>query len=796
VSEPIDPRLVRAAGSLRRYLAALVAKQLADGLLILAQAGLLASVLAAVFAGHHRLADLAPRLLLLLGVGAGRALLAAAQEYLGARASTGVRAQLRRAALRSIVSLGPGWAARQPVGRLAAATGPGLDSLDGYLVRAVPALVSAAVIPALVLIRITVADWQSGLLLALTLPLVPLFMALVGVTTKRRVQRQYALLSRLSGQFLDLLRGLTTLTVYGQAGRQQRTLRAATERYRRETMSALRVAFLSALVLDLVATLSVAVVAVDVGLRLDAASLPFGTALVVLLLAPELFAPLRAVGAQYHANVEGATAAAGALDLIEVAGPAGPVAGSAPVAADGRVRLDGVTVRFPERERPALHGLSCAVDAGELVVLTGRSGAGKSTLLAALLGFVTPVEGTLSVGSAGTLTPLPSLDLQSWRAELAWLPQRPVPSRPTVAEEVALGDPLAGEDAVAEVCRLCRTPSPDTLLAEDGAAVSAGQRRRIALARVLLRARAVQARGATPLVLLDEPSEDLDRVTEQVVAQVISGLAGQATVIVATHSEVLAALADRRLVLQDGALVSDTRQQRPAPGTPAIAEPAAAALTGTATASVSPVAARLGWRDVLAEPRIRRRLAGAAALAALAGLAGLGLTATSIWLIGRAAEHPNVQALAIAVVGVRTFAIARSLLRYLERLSGHDVALLMLVGLRGRVFAALAPLGPAVLGGYRRGDLLRRFVGDVDGLQDGVVRTLVPAAGAIATCVAACLLAAGLSPVAGLVLAATLVAAGVLTPWLAARAAGDADRLGELAAVSFKQINLPTTPYL
>ncbi len=779
MSRPLDPRLLRAVPALRPFALLIGASQFIGALLILAQAGLLASTIVAVFAHHEYGRGLMIRLLLLAGVGVSRAVLSGVQEFVAARASVRVRADLRRSTLAAIVRLGPSWAQAQPNGRLINATGPGFDALDGYVSRALPAVIATAVVPGAVLARIAVADWQSGLLLLVMLPLVPFFMALVGVTTKRRVQRQYTLLTRLAGHFVDLLRGLTTLKIYGQDARQERTVRAATEQYRKQTMAALRISFLSSLVLDLVAALSVAVVAVDVGLRLRGDSLSFSTALIVLLLAPELFAPLRAMGANYHASQEGNTAASAALDIIDEAPACLDRESTAEVLASGRLALHAVSVCHPGRAQPALDRVQLCLRLGELTVLGGMSGAGKSTILAALMGFLRPRSGEVLVGVGDNDLDLATVDADSWRRNLAWLPQRPVPSQVTIADEVRLGDPGADDVAVSSVCRECHTPPPNTVLGEDGRWVSAGQRRRIALARVLLRARAVHGRGAVPIVLLDEPSEDLDRETELVVAGVISSLAGWTTAVVATHSPLLTALADRHVTLADGRIVGDVDQQ------PVRAELVDDAAVTVAVPAAGPALApdlRLPrLRDLARGEGVRGRLAVAGALSALAGLAGLGLTASSMWLISRAAQHPNVQVLAIAVVGVRMFAIARALLRYAERLSTHDGALRLLAGLRVRVFGALRPLAPSTLGGHGRGDLLRRFVGDVDGVQDGLVRAFVPLCGAVATAVGAVLLAGALAPAAGAALAAALLLGGVITPLIAGRASGD---LGPLVALA------------
>jgi ATP-binding cassette subfamily C protein CydCD len=761
VTRPVDPRLLRHVPACRRLLAVLAGIQGLAAVLIVVQATVLADVIVRIFSGRAGVGAVADSLVLLAAIGTARAVLAGVQEWATARASIEARAQLRHATLAAIVRLGPMWARRQAPGRLVNATGPGLDALDGYVMRALPALVAASVVPAVVLARITWADWQCGLILVLLLPLVPLFMVIVGITSKHHIERQYAILGRLAGHFLDLLRGLTTLRVYGRVEAQERTLRKATDDYRRHTVATLRVAFVSGLVLDLLGALSVAVVAVDIGLRLDAGQVPFTTALLVLILAPELFAPLRAVGLQHHAAQEGTTAAAAALDIVDEA----PAPAAAPaVASAGDVRLEKVTLTYPDRDLPALDDVTLGFAPGTVTALTGRSGAGKTTVLSLLLGFVTADDGAVASRP---------------RAAVAWVPQRPRPSRPTVADEVRLGHPDADDAAIADVCRTCRTPAPTTPLGEDGRGVSAGQRRRIALARAVLRARAVRAVGGMPLVLLDEPSEDLDRATEAVVASVIDELRGWATVVVATHSEVLMRLADRRITFAAGrvAAAAGQRPRRPDAVPPALGTPVAPHVLPAAP--VTAAAYRL--RDLVREANATRRLVIAAALSVFAALSGLGLTASSMWLISRAAQHPNVQALAVAVVGVRTFAIGRAVLRYAERLATHDGALRMLAALRVRVFAALRPLPPSVLGDYGRGDLLRRFVGDVDGAQEGLVRALVPVSGAVAGGLGAVVIATALAPLAGLYLAAGLLLAGVLVPVLAYRAAGDGAALVRIA---------------
>jgi ATP-binding cassette, subfamily C, bacterial CydCD len=745
-------------------MARLTVLQLAGALATLAQAGLLAEILSRIVIGGRPVSGLERPLVLLAGIAVVRGGVAAGQEWLVARASGRIRRELRLAVLTSVSRLGPAWADRQPSGRLATASGPGIESLDGYLTRAAPAMVAAAIVPPLVLARIGLADWRSAAILVASLPLVPLFMVLVGVTTRRRMEARYAALAGLAGHFLDLVEGLTTLKIYGQARRQVETVRRATDAYRRQTLQTLRVVFLSGLVLDLIATLSVAVVAVSIGLRLDASHVGLQSALVVLLLAPELFAPLRAVGAQHHAAEEGRVAVAAALDIVAEAAalPAGPIAAS--VVSDGSIAVLNLTVSYPGRLDEALRGISLRVGPGELVAVQGVSGGGKSTLLSTLLRFVEPTSGEVVVAD---------------RAAIAWVPQLPRPTQYDVGAEVLLGNASASDSEVLAAIEACQAPHPRTRLGEDGGMVSAGQRRRVAMARALLRARSVRAAGGVPIVLLDEPSEDLDEATEAVVAAVISGMAGWATVLMVTHSDRLAGIADRRLELADGRLVADRPQPRAVMALP-VPRPATTLPAGLHIR----LAPTVSWRPLFAGlALVRRRLIGAALLAGAAGLAGLALTATSVWLICRAAQHPNLQALAVAVVGVRTFALARAGLRYAERLVSHDAALRLLAEVRARVFAALEPLAPGGLAEFRRGDLLRRFVSDVDGAQEGLVRAVIPFSGAAITAAGAIVVAWFLVPAAGLVLAAGLAVGLVVAPLTARRLAGDAFRLSHASGV-------------
>ncbi len=564
---PLDPALLRRAPALRAYLAALGVLGAASAGLILAQAVLLSAMITRAALGGAGQHELAGSLRFLLAVVAARALVAWLTARAGVRASAGARAQLRSALLAGALRRGPAWLAGERAGELALTATTGLDALDGYVTRYLPQLVLAVLVPVALLARVAWADPTSALTMGLTLPLIPVFMVLIGKTAQQRMQSQWALLGQLSGHFLDIVEGLPTLRVFGRARAQVEAVRRVTDRYRAETMSTLRIAFLSALVLELLATLSVALVAVSIGLRLVQGRLDLQTALLVLLLAPEVYLPLRQVGMAFHACADGLEAAARAMDiavdepdtaLSTAASGTDPAASTATVRLPlpPHVRVCDLTVRYPGRDLPALTGVSFDVAAGAVVALTGPSGIGKSTVLAALLGFVPAAPGTVCVDGHHPA----ELD----RAATAWVPQRPrLPGR-TVAEVVRLGSESASDTVVRRaladvgadfVRRL------DDEVGEDGIGLSTGQRRRLALARALLR-----VRSGARLVLLDEPSEGLDAEAEAAVRTLIGELAGSATVVLVTHSAALASIADRTVSL---AVPAATRTQTHPTGVPA-----------------------------------------------------------------------------------------------------------------------------------------------------------------------------------------------------------------------------------
>ncbi|MEV5266723.1 thiol reductant ABC exporter subunit CydD [Streptomyces werraensis] len=768
--KPIDPRLLRYARATRGFLAAVVALGAVGAGLVVVQAMLIAEIVVGSFQDGRSVGELRTPLLLLVAVAAGRGLVGWLTELAAHRASAAVKSELRGRLLDRATALGPGWLDGQRTGSLVTLATRGVDALDGYFSRYLPQLGLAVVVPVAVLARIVTEEWVSAAIIVGTLPLIPVFMVLIGWATQNRMDRQWLLLSRLSGHFLDVVAGLPTLKVFGRAKAQAESIRTITAEYRRATMRTLRIAFISSFALELLATLSVALVAVTIGMRLVHGELDLYTGLLILILAPEAYLPLRQVGTQYHAAAEGLGAAEEIFTVLETPVPA---AGKGAVPR-GPLAFEKVTVRYPGRGTDAVTDVSFTVAPGETVALVGPSGSGKSTLLSTALGFVRPDAGRVSVGGAD----LTGLDLAAWHRHVAWVPQRPHLYAGTIAENVRLARPDADDAAVRRALRDAGAlefvdalpQGADTVLGEDGAGLSAGQRQRLALARAFLADR--------PVLLLDEPTAALDGATEAEVVAAVRRLAEGRTVLLVVHRPALLAVADRVVRLA-------------APEAHDEAAPVAAGRTEEHTASgTAPEKGSEPATDAPAEPIPGRVLArvralsgarrGRITLALLLGTLALGsavgLMATSGWLISRASQQPPVLYLMMAVTATRAFGIGRAVFRYAERLVSHDAVLRMLADTRVAVYRRLERLAPAGLRGTRRGDLLTRLVSDVDALQDYWLRWLLPAGAALAVSALSVGFTAWLLPEAGAVLAAGLLLAGAVVPLLTAAVARRTER--------------------
>ena len=529
--KPLDPRLLRYARRTAIHIGVMAVLGTVAALLVIAQAQLLAGAISGVFLHGVRLAQLGGTLTILALVLAGRALAAWAMESSSYRASAAVKSALRGQLIARAVELGPRWLTEEQTGRLVTLSTSGIDALDGYFTGYLPQLVLAVVVPLAVIARVAWADPLAGITIAVTLPLIPLFGALVGRATSAYAGRRWRALAVLSHHFLDVVSGLPTLKVFGRARAQREVIGQVTGDYRRATMGTLRIAFLSSLVLELVATVSVALVAVGVGLSLVYGRLDLRTGLIALILAPEAYLPLRQAAAQFHASADGLAAAGEALDVIEAAGRPSR-GGTRQVKAPQLIQVENVSVRHPGRPEPAPDRLSFTARPGEITVLAGPSGYGKSTMVDVLLGFVDVTAGRVRVDGAD----LADLDRDGWRALIGWVPQEPYLFPGTVASNIRLGRPDAPDEAVAAAAQAAAVDVPlDRTVTERGGGLSAGQRRRVALARALLPGR--------PVLLLDEPTAGLDAQNE---ARVLDALraqaaAGRMVLVAAHHLRVIAA---------------------------------------------------------------------------------------------------------------------------------------------------------------------------------------------------------------------------------------------------------------
>jgi ATP-binding cassette subfamily C protein CydCD len=554
---PVDPRLLRYARSTRGFLIAAVGAGVVSAVLIIVQARLLSQVIVDVTANGAVWKLVVGSVVALAVVFVTRAALAWLIEVLAVRSSAKAKQELREAALDRILAQGPAGPAAQNPGEIAALLTRGIDSLDAYYARYLPQLVLAVIVPIAILATVLGQDLISAIIIAVTIPLIPMFMALIGMYTKTRVDRQWRTLASLSGHFLDLISGLPTLVIFGRAKAQADAIRAMGDRYRSSTMSVLRISFLSSFALELLASLSVALVAVSVGLRLAEGQIQYAPALFVLILAPEAFLPLRLVGQHFHAAAEGLGAATRIIADIE--SPLPVSGGSRRVPAQIRIEVRDVEIAYAGRDRTALAPTSFVAVPGSITAIVGSSGGGKSTLLAGLLGFAAPVRGEILVGPD---QPLTDTDLVSWRSSIGWLPQNPhlispsLDREPTIRGIIECGRiPRFSDEQLWQVLEevglapqiRALTLGLDARLQADGSGLSVGQRQRLALSRALV--------GAPPVLLLDEPTAALDPVSEDLVSRSMRSAADAgAIVIVVAHRPAVIDLADQIVRVEAGAL--------------------------------------------------------------------------------------------------------------------------------------------------------------------------------------------------------------------------------------------------
>jgi ATP-binding cassette subfamily C protein CydD len=567
----IHTRLFRYVRSMRLSLAVMAVLSILTGVFIVMQAHYLAQIVNGVFLGEHPLSQVAIPLTILLLVMIARAVLIWVSEVVAQNAACTVKKTLRQRLFAHLLKLGPLYAKGERSGELVQTLSEGVESLDAYFSQFVPQLCATLFIPAIVLIAIFTIDWLSGVLLLVTMPLLPFFMMLIGKQARAMTQRRWQVLSQMSAHFLDVLQGLATLKLFGRSQAQRETVRRVSEHFGEMTMKVLRIAFLSSLVLEMGATICTALVAVEIGLRLLYGTMPFTQAFFVLLLTPEFFGPLRSLGTQFHASMSSSAGAQRIFDLLEV--PVQEQSVGASVVMGGWEDLYGrprrlasvprkprslqfqdvsVSYHLPDGKRqPALQSVSFSVQAGKKVVLVGPTGAGKSTIAHLLLRFLEPEQGTICLDGL----PMHRFPVEQWRKQVAWQPQRPTLFDMTVTENMRIGRSDATLDEVFRAARQACIHDEiqalphgyDTVIGERGTRLSGGQIQRLSLARALLK--------NAPILVLDEVTSTLDSESETQVLRVIETLALDRIVLMIAHRLNTIRMADQIVVLHEGKVV-------------------------------------------------------------------------------------------------------------------------------------------------------------------------------------------------------------------------------------------------
>jgi ATP-binding cassette, subfamily C, bacterial CydCD len=789
-SSMLNRRLLQRASTARAALLLTIGLGFASGVLIAIQARLLSQVVSRVFLDGEGLAQVLQFLWILLGIILGRALLVWGGEAAAHQVALRVKSDLQRELIDQIEALGPAYARGERTGELVNTALEGLETLDSYFREYLPQLALAALVPATLVVLVFPIDWISGLILLLTAPLIPLFMILIGGIAESLTRRQWRSLSRMAAHFLDVLQGLPTLKMLGRSREQARIIAEISERHRAATMEVLRVAFLSSLALELLSTLSTAVIAVGIGLRLLYGHLAFVDAFFVLLLAPDFYLPLRLLGTRFHAGMAGASAAVRIFEILDTlpvqSPPASEIAGLPERIAPPDITFENVSYTYPGKDNPALEHTSFTLPAGTRLALVGPTGAGKSTLAALLLGFLTPTSGRILIDGQ----PLEGIRRDDWLRQVAWVPQNPYLFDGSIADNLRLARPNASQVEIDDAARAAgawafiqNLPTGyDTPIGERGTRLSGGQVQRLALGRAFLK--------DVPVIVLDEATANLDPLLEAAIQDASRQLCQGRTTLSIAHRLATVVEADQILVLAEGRIVQSgvhtalldepglyrsliTAYAPQLPPLPVLADSGYEAVESPAP---GPLPLGTSTPAAPASTLAMLRLLGGflrpywhwVALSILLGFAtvasGIGLMTTAAYLIATAALQPSIAVIQIPIVGVRFFGIARGLFRYLERLASHQATFRILAGMRVWFYRVVEPLAPARLEAYHSGDLLNRVIANVNTLENFYIRAVAPPVVALLVLAAAGLFVAAYHPLLAATLLAFLTFAGLALP--------------------------------
>ncbi len=785
-------RLLALTRDTRFSLLLTVLSGLLAGLLTIGQAYLVSSTVDGVFLKGQTLAQVFHWLKLILLLIAGRALLTWVNEVSANAVAVKIKTDLRKRLFNHIITLGPAYTRGQRTGELTTAAVEGIEALDAYYSQYLPQLVITTLVPISILIFVFPKDMLSGFILLITAPLIPFFMIMIGKGAEIVTKRQYETLSRLSAHFLDSLQGLTTLKLFGRSKSHAKNIEKVSDQYRDTTLGVLRITFLSALALELLATLSTAIIAVEIGFRLLYKVMEFREAFFLLILAPEFYMPLRMLGARFHAGMSGTTAAKKIFEILDMPIPESKVTSQRLETPDLRLltfdlQLENVSFTYPNETTPALENINLTVTAGQHIALVGKTGAGKSTLVNLLLGFIQPASGKI-------LTNPPITDYQLHQ-NIAWVPQRPHLFHDTLAANIRLGKPDATHEEVIEAAKAAHLHEfietlPDkyeTIIGESGARLSGGQAQRLALARAFLK--------DSPILILDEPTSSLDPETESMLEESTRQLMQGRTVITIAHRLNTIFKADNIIVLDQGRIVEQGTHNELLARNGAYAEMVKTYQVENTESKVKSRKSTIKTDlqpSTFDQPRItnpqlpittsKQSILGrllsflngswnwvalSVLLSALTIGSSVALIGVSAWLISTASIATSVADLGVSVVMTRLFGITRAIFRYLERLVSHNVTFRLLARLRVWFYEKLEPLAPARLMDYKSGDLLARVIGDVETLENFYVRVVSPSLTAILVGLFTALFFASFYPPIAFALIGFFLTLGLILPLLA-----------------------------